>query len=166
MVDLSRRSAADQFGASDPVITAPGLVVRVRDPAAQILVSGAGPELSPNQCFGSDPYWLWLAPDRRLLIGDAARPAEPEGGFVSDVTDGLAVFEVRGDHVADLIAMGCTLDANGPELAPGRCAQTVFATVKVLLYAHQGRGCIRLHVERQFARFLLDWIRQAATAFA
>ena len=165
MVDLTRVTVAGQLGAANPAITAAGLRVRVCDPAAQYLVTGAGPDLVPNQAFGTDPYWLWLAPDRRLLVAEAARPAEPEGGFVSDVTDGQAVFELTGEHAADLLAMGCTLDANGPDLAPGRCAQTVFAGVKVLLYAHQGRDCIRLHVDRPVAGFLLDWLRQAATAF-
>jgi heterotetrameric sarcosine oxidase gamma subunit len=165
MVDLTRLSVAGQLGAADPAIAASGLTVRVCDPAALYLVTGAGPDLAPNQASGADPTWLWLAPDRRLLVGEAARPAEPEGGFVSDVADGQAVFELTGERVADLLAMGCTLDANGPDLAPGRCAQTVFAGVKVLLYAHQGRGCIRMHVERPVAGFLFDWLRQAATAF-
>jgi heterotetrameric sarcosine oxidase gamma subunit len=165
MVDLARRNVAVQLGASGQMIEAPGLTVRVCDPAAQYLVTGAGPELAPNQAVGDDPYWLWLAPDRRLLVGDAARPPEPEGGFVSDVTDGQAVFELAGKHVADILAMGCTLDATGPDLAPGRCAQTLFAGVKVLLYARGERDRIRLHMERPVAAFLLDWLRQASSAF-
>jgi sarcosine oxidase gamma subunit len=44
----------------------------------------------------------------------------------------------------------------------GRCAQTLFGGVKVLLYAH-GDG-FRLHAERQFAAFLLEWLAQAVAA--
>ena len=88
----------------------------------------------------------------------------PPSGFVSDVTDGLATFEIAGPRAAEIVAMGCTLDAHGPALAPGRCAQTAFAGVKVVLYADAPRETFRLHAERSLAAWLLEWFTQAASA--
>lgn len=132
-----------------------GITIRVPEVAGQFLVSGA--EGAPNTIEGNDPYALWLAPGRRLVVGGAA----PDGAFVSDVTDGLVVVELSGPRMDELLAMGCPLDP--ATLAPGHCAQTLFAGVKVLLYR---RGdAVRLHLERPLAAWLLDWLRQAATSF-
>lgn len=158
MADLAHQSVATQLGAGDPAAGAAGLAVRLVDPGAIFLVTGA--EVAPNERRGDAPYWLWLAPDRALLIGAAAPPA----GFASDVTDGLATFEIAGPRAAEIVAMGCTLDPHGPILAPGRCAQTTFAGVKAVLYAHGTRGTFRLHADRSLAAYLLEWFTQAASA--
>ena len=56
--------------------------------------------------------------------------------------------------------MGSTLDP--ALLRPGRCAQTLFAGVRVVLLPRP--DALHLLVERPLARFLRDWFRQAATA--
>jgi len=148
MPELQRRPIA-------AAIDGNGIAIRVPDIAGQFLVSGA--DMPPNTIEGSDPYALWLAPGRRLVVGGAV----PDGRFVSDVTDGLVVIELSGARTDDILAMGCPLEP--ASLAPGRCAQTVFAGVRVLLYRHG--NAVRLHVERPLAQWLLDWLRQAATSF-
>lgn len=158
MVDLVHLSVAGQLGAADPAAGAPGVAVRLVDPGALFLASPAPPDLAPNERRGAGPQWLWLAPDRALRIGAGA----PPDGFVSDVSDGWATFEIAGPRAAEMVAMGCTLDPPGPVLAPGRCAQTVFAGVKVVIYAHG--AAFRLHVERSLAACLLEWFTQAASA--
>jgi heterotetrameric sarcosine oxidase gamma subunit len=131
-----------------------GIAIRAPEIAGQFLVSGT--DMPANAIEGSDPYALWLAPGHRLVVGGAV----PDGTFVSDVTDGMVVIELFGTRTDDILAMGCPLDL--ASLAPGRCAQTLFAGVKVLLYR---RGdAVRLHVERPLAHWLLDWLRQAATS--
>jgi sarcosine oxidase subunit gamma len=148
-----------------PVAAGEGVVVRLIAPTVQCFVTGAGPHLVPNTISGVDPYWLWLAPDRALFVSFAPAPL-PEGGFVSDVTDGLAVFEFEGPRAPEIVAMGCTLDPNGTDLAPGRSVQTNFAGVSATLYAHGSRACFRLHVERSLAAYLGEWFAQAASALA
>ncbi len=162
MDSLTRLSAREQIGADDPAARGEGARVRVLDPAAQFLVTGA-PPLAPNALVQTDPYSLWLAPDRTLVVYEGAR-AQPQGRFVSDVTDGLVVFDISGPRASEIISAGCTLDPHGDILARGRCAQTVFAGVKVVLYPH-GDG-FRLHAERPFAAFLLEWFRKAVSALA
>jgi heterotetrameric sarcosine oxidase gamma subunit len=162
MVDLSRCNVRDQIGAADPAAQAPGVTIRFLDPAGQFLVSGA-PFLQPNTITDIHPYSLWLAPDRTLVVYEN-EPGVPIGSFVSDVTDGLLLLELVGPRAGDIIATSTTLDPLSNILAPGRCVQTLFGGVKVLLYAY-GNG-FRLHAERSFAEFLLAWLRQAATALA
>jgi heterotetrameric sarcosine oxidase gamma subunit len=163
MADLARRSVAEQLGIDrDPAVSGLGVAVCVLEPGRQMFVSGGYPDLAPNTLIGSDPYTLWLAPNRVLTIFDDERCEVPDGAFASDVTDGLALFELTGPRVPELLAIGCPLDLQGPDLALGRCAQSLLAGVKIILYR---RGeAIRLHVERPLARFVLDWLRQAATA--
>ena len=141
-----------------PIATAvdgDGIAIRVREVVGQYLVSGA--DIPPNTIEGSDPYGLWLAPGRRLVVGGAV----PGGSFVSDVSDGMVVVELSGVRADEILAMGCPLDPAA--LVAGHCAQTLFAGVKVVLYRHG--DAVRLHVERSLAQWLLDWLRQAATSF-
>lgn len=159
MVDLTHLALAAQLGATDPAASAPGAAVRIVDPGPLCYITPAF-DLAPNERRGDTPYWLWLAPDRALRVGAGAAPE----GFVSDMTDGLATFEISGPRAAEIVAMGCTLDPRGPALAPGRCAQTVFAGVKVVLYAHGLPGTFRLHAERTLAAYLLEWFTQAVSA--
>lgn len=150
MAELAHCGVRAQLAAPDPAASAPGLTVRVIDVGAQFYVPCAQP---PNTRVGDDPCTLWLAPDRALQVGGA-----PPDGFASDVSDGLAVFEIAGPRAAELIAMGCTL----PIPAAGRCAQSVFAGVHALIYPHG--DSVRLHVERSLAAYVLTWLQQATTA--
>lgn len=132
-----------------------GVAVRIAEVGSQFLVSGA--DMVPNTIEGTDPYAIRLAPSRRLIVGSAA----PDGDFVSDVSDGLVVIEISGPRADDVLAMACPLDPGS--LAHGRCAQTLFAGLKVVLYRH-GKA-LRLHVERPLAAWLIDWLRQAVGSF-
>jgi heterotetrameric sarcosine oxidase gamma subunit len=148
MADLAREST---FAGLD----GHGVAVRIADAGAQFLVSGA--DMAPNTIEGAAPYALWLAPGRRLVVGAAA----PEAGFVSDVSDGFVVIDISGPRADEVLAMASPLDPAA--LAPGRCAQSLFAGVKVVLYRH--KDALRLHVERPLAAWLLDWLRQAISSF-
>jgi hypothetical protein len=148
MAELARVSVAAQIGASDPAASGHGATVRLVDPGVLRYVSGAA--LAPNTMVDGV---LWLAPDRALQIG-----GDTPAGSVSDITDGLATFEIDGPGAADLLAMGCTLDV-ATALVAGRCAQTVFAGVRVVVYRHG--AVFRLHVERSLAAYLLQWFQRA-----
>jgi heterotetrameric sarcosine oxidase gamma subunit len=128
-----------------------GVTVHAAEVGRQFVVSGG--DMAPNTIEGIDPYALWLAPGRRLIVGGST----PDGEFVSDISDGLAVIEISGPRAEEVLAMACPLDPVA--LAPKRCAQSLFAGVKVILYRHT--GALRLHVERPLAAWVLDWLRQA-----
>lgn len=128
-------------------------------PAGIWYVSDGGPEPAANAVIGDDPCCLWLAPDRRLVVAYQPAPA-PDAGFVTDMTDGLEVFALFAPRADQLLAMATTLDPG--LLRPGRCAQTLFAGVRVVLLPRP--DALHLFVERPLTRFLQDWFRQAATA--
>jgi len=117
----------------------------------------AGGDQPANSVVGDDPAHLWLAPGRALVVG-FERAAKPDGDFVSDVTDGQAVFALS--RAEDILAMATTLDP--ALLEPGLCAQTVFAGVKVLLWRRG--GTMLLHVDRPLGNYIAAWLTQAATA--
>jgi len=148
MAELERRPIAVTMDGD-------GIAVCVVQVAGQFLVSGG--DMPANTIEGSDPYAMWLAPGRRLVVANTA----PDGSFVSDVSDGIVVIEFSGAQMENILAMGCPLDPG--TLVSGRCAQTLFAGVRVVLYRHG--NAVRLHVERSLAQWLLDWLRQAVTSF-
>lgn len=148
MAELELCSIAEQLG----VTLTDGFAV---PEMAQFLVSGPHDQ-APNSVVSVDGgHACWLTPARRLFVG-----AAPADGFVSDVSQGWAMF-VLADHIDDLLAMGCALPPDA--LGEGRCAQTMFAGVKSLLLRRE--GALHLHVERHLATHLVAWLRQALTAF-
>lgn len=135
---------------------APVLYPAAITPASIHLVSG-GDQVA-NTVVGDDPARLWLAPHRALVVG-FGQVVIPDGDFVSDVSDGQAVFALAGAD--DILAMATTLDP--ALLAPGLCAQTMFAGVKSLLWR---RGnVVLLHVDRPLGNYIAAWLAQVATAF-
>ena len=152
MADLAAMPiVADMSGA--------GLRVRTVPTAGQWIVTGR--DLPANTIDAGPPVSIWLTPDRCLVVAETTT-APPGENFVSDVTDGFVLFDITGVNARALLAMASPLDPAA--LAPGHCAQTLFAGVKVIIYP-DGDG-LRLHVERALAEWLVAWIAQAATSFA
>jgi heterotetrameric sarcosine oxidase gamma subunit len=178
------------LGESAPAIRGAGLEIAEGAVTAQVILSGdvaaadvvsaigraAGLTLpdEPNRKIGADPYAVWLAPDKRLLVTESAErdvflqdlAAALSGRFAAaaDVTDGLAVLDLGGARVPDLLAMACALDLDARRFGPDRSARTLFANVPVVLYRH-GDG-VRLHVDSSVIGYLWTWLDQAATAVA
>ncbi len=179
------------LGSAAPAIRGAGLDIAEAAIAAQVLLSGdlgaaevvdavaraAGCRLSdrPNLKAGTDSYAVWLAPDQRLLVRETGErhalardlAAALAGRFAaaSDVTDGLAVLDLRGERLPDLLAMACALDLDPRRFGPDQSARTLFADLPALLYRHGGAG-FRLHVESSLIGHLWTWLEQAATAVA
>jgi sarcosine oxidase subunit gamma len=133
------------------------------------------PPAHPNQIAGKDPYLLWLAPDKRLVVSQTAGRFDLThrlttalaGRFaaVSDITDGLAVIDILGPRARDLIAMGCSLDLDPQAFTPLVSARTLLANQPVLLYP---LAAPEVRWEPGNARIpqphLWKWLKQSATA--
>jgi sarcosine oxidase subunit gamma len=144
----------------------------------QAVAAAAGCALSdrPNCRAGADPYAVWLAPDKRLLVSETADRNKVlndltialSGRFAgaSDVTDGLAVLDLGGGRVADLMAMACALDLDPRSFGPDRSARTLFADIPVILYRRGNAGGFRLHADAALIGHLWTWLDQAAAAVA
>jgi sarcosine oxidase subunit gamma len=185
-------------------IAARGVSISAAPVAAQIAVTGdmaaaaaalgaiinQVPPAQPNQVAGKEPYLLWLALDKRLIVSGKAdrfelgqRLTESLAGkfvAVSDVSDGVAVIDILGPRARELIAMGCGLDLDPQLFTPGISARTLLAGQPILLYPlatpevkwepgmpHMpqppNRG-YRLHIDRAILHYLWKWLAQSATA--
>jgi sarcosine oxidase subunit gamma len=147
------------------------------------------PPAHPNHIAGKDPYLLWLAPDKQLIVSQSAdrfdlaqRLIAALAGklVVSDVTDGLAALDILGPRARDLVAMGCGLDLDPQTFTPLVSARTLFANQPVLIYPlavpevrwEPGNARIpqspnrgyRLHIDRAIFHYLWKWLAQSATA--
>jgi len=205
MSSLRHESPFDAaLGGVEREIKAPGVTVAETQIAAQISVTGdiatalatlgaivdQVPPAHPNHIAGKDPYLLWLAPDKRLIVSQSAGrfdlvhrlTAALAGKFiaVSDFTDGIAVIDILGPRAREIVAMGCALDLDPQSFTPMISARTLFAGQPVLIYPlaapevkHDpgapripqppNRG-YRLHVDRAILHHLWKWLAQSATA--
>jgi heterotetrameric sarcosine oxidase gamma subunit len=125
----------------------------------------------PNSSSGDDPCVLWLAPREWLLVS-ATLPADELTGLaaaasqghlhqVTDVSDSYQVLGLAGNGVRTLLARGCGIDLHPRAFPPGRCARTRFAQIAVLIH-HFAPGRFHLYVDRSYARWLWDWLVDAA----
>jgi len=191
VASLARQTIAQMLAVPfASVVAGPRLTISLVDPICQAYVTGVPDSesfrasvakalgfalpVAPNHIAGTLTRALWIAPGRWLVVSDdpvagtlTMRLNEAlylGGGFVSCMRDGMAVFDLSGPEVRQVLAMGCALDFEGVSMAPGRSARTVFAGVNAILYAHGSRQSYRFHVERSLARHVMEWLQKAAGA--
>lgn len=129
-------------------------MLRVVTPAGHWLVSGD--DGATNMVTEGEPYSVWIAPGRRLVV--AMLPtAAPTGPYVSEVAGEMAVLDLSGPRWPDILAMASSIDP--ALLAHRRCTQGQFAGVQALMYRHG--DALRLHVAQADAALVLQWLRRA-----
>lgn len=120
----------------------------------------------PNVVRGADPAALWIGPREWLVLASEAQSErmletlaslDSSACCLSEMTDALVTLEVSGPRAASVLA-DCPLDLEGEELAYGRCAQTAYAQVSVLIHRIATAQSWALHVDRSGARHVFDWI--------
>jgi heterotetrameric sarcosine oxidase gamma subunit len=167
MARLARRPLALELPAVQPQ---PSVALRSLDPARQLLLTASAAQAdlpAAGKLGGKDPYAVWQAPERWLLVAETTAGAERLGHFgtgalLSDLTDGLALFEIEGPQAGRTLQQAMTFDLAA--LSPGQAAVTLFAGLRATVYPWQRSDCWRLHVERASARFVWDWLATAAGA--
>ncbi|MHA6793519.1 sarcosine oxidase subunit gamma [Pseudonocardia bannensis] len=115
---------------------------------------------------------LWLGPDEWLLVGPPGTDGElaarvhaavgDEPVSVVDVSAQHATLLLAGPRARDVLAHGCSIDLHPRVFGAGHCAQTMLARAPVVLVA-DGPDAIRVIVRSSFARYLADWLLDAAT---
>ena len=115
---------------------------------------------------GGDRYALRLAPDRLLFVRRAAAQAAPEthgwsndGVALTDMSDGILLFDVTGPSALDVMALGAEYDFAAKPASPTKSAAMLFAGLKVWMARIAGGW--RLHVERSYAAALWQWLEHA-----
>jgi sarcosine oxidase gamma subunit len=130
--------------------------------AQQLLARyGAAEALGPRQVCSDGRYALRVAPDRVVFVADAQAPdasaAVAPGSAVTDVSDGMLIFEVRGESAAELMAQGSEYPFNGTPELPRESAMMQFAGFR-LAVSRRPDGW-RLHIERPWAPALWRWLQ-------
>jgi sarcosine oxidase gamma subunit len=158
---------------SQVALRAPGIDVAPINTALVYLISGDARQplaqygisevLGPRHVCADDSYALRLAPDRLLLVSRTpARAVLSEavpGCAVTDISDGMLIFDVLGTAAPELMAQGSEYPFNdAPSMQlPHESASMQFAGFR-LIVSRRSQGW-RLHVERPWAAALWHWLR-------
>ena len=150
--------------------------LRVRAPVAAYL-AGVPLPLQPNRVASMRLVrTLWLGPDEWLvtapegvapdLMGRITRALTRRQAVVSDLSASRAVIEISGPRARTLLEKGCGLDLHPRAFGPGCCVQTLFAKLPVIIDQTSAAPSYRLFVRRSAARWLADWLIDAALEFS
>jgi len=157
MASLERRPLGGEL---PPAMPRAGVALRALDlPQVLVTATAAAGLPAPGRASDGESYAVWQAPDRWLLVG--AQPL-PAADLASDLTDGLALFEIEGPGARAVLQQAMTYDL--AQLAPGQAAVTLFAGLRATVYPWRSAERWRLHVERASARYAWDWLATAASA--
>jgi sarcosine oxidase subunit gamma len=118
---------------------------------------------------------LWLGPDEWLVTAPEgavpelptriARAVADQRAAVTDLSASRAIIALAGRQARDLLQKGCGLDLHPRAFTPGHCAQTLFAKLPVIIDQLSAAPSYRLYVRRSSARWLCDWLIDAAEEF-
>jgi sarcosine oxidase gamma subunit len=150
---------------------APGIDVAPLTSASLCLVSGNYERLlarnnvneihGPRQVCDRDTYVLRLAPDRLLYVGASPTPSMPGETAsvcaITDISDGMLIFDVRGEGAAELMAQGSEYPFHDVAVLPLESASMQFAGFR-LIVSRRAHGW-RLHIERPWATALWRWLQ-------
>jgi len=128
--------------------------------------------LTPGKAVtGAGRAAWWFGPDQWLVVAppaDATRLVRALYGVAAsavDVSDLRAEFELAGPRAIDVLRKGCAIDLHPRAFAPGDCALTALARVRVALRQTDDRPGYRVLVERSVAPYLWDWLTDAMMEF-
>lgn len=144
---------------------------------AETLGIGALPTTASTVTAGRDASAIWLGPQEWLICttSRAGEALEAElqsavaahGGAAVDVSAQRTALRLRGAHARSVLAKGCSLDLHPSVFGPGAAAQTMLALANVVLIPLSDNGTdYRILVRSSFARYLAEWLIDAAGEFA
>jgi sarcosine oxidase, subunit gamma len=89
------------------------------------------------------------------------------GGAAVDVSGQRTTLRLTGPHSRDVLGKGCSLDLHASAFGAGAAAQTTLGMTGVILLAVDGSGAdYRILVRSSFARYLADWLLDAAEEYS
>ena len=122
---------------------------------------GLSQALGPRDTGDGERYALRYAPGRLLFVSQA--PAQDDfgwttdGGAITDISDGMMVFDIHGEGAAELMAQGGEYPfAAAPGLAT-ESASLRFAGFRLAVMRRPNGW--RLHLERPWAPALWHWLQ-------
>jgi sarcosine oxidase, subunit gamma len=163
----------------EPFVTMVELRVDPSGPGAAAVASLLGAELptTPSTYARSaGTVVIWLGPDEWLVTGSSLTGPELEarlheavsahGGAAVDVSGQRTTLRLSGSHSRDVLGKGCALDLHPSAFSGGATAQTTLGQTGVILLGVDGSGAhYRILVRSSFARYLADWLLDAAEEY-
>jgi sarcosine oxidase subunit gamma len=162
----------------EPFVAMTDLRLDPAGPAAGAVAEHLGVALptTPNTWVaGEFSTVIWLGPDEWLVTSPFRSPEALESGVRTalsgagaavDVSAQRTTLRLRGAHVADVLATGCSIDLHPRAFPAGSAVQTTLGLAGVVLLALDDTAThYRLLVRSSFARYLATWLLDAATEF-
>jgi sarcosine oxidase subunit gamma len=149
------------------------IAARSQKSAGDIRIAGRPLPLAVNRWSGDDPVFCRIGPDAWLLVsaqhaaGDLVEAVrlscKRRSCAATDISDAQVTLAIEGPQATDLLARGCGLDFTDAAFGQDACARTRFAQLPVVLrrVSHER---FELMVDRSAARWLFDWLQDAAVA--
>jgi sarcosine oxidase subunit gamma len=147
------------------------------DGRAAAAVLGVGlPEVTSTRTESESVAVIWLGPQEFLVTTRTRSPENleaalrevvaPFGGAAVDVSAQRTTLRLGGAHARDVLAKGCSIDLHPAVFARGSAVQTMLGLAGVVLVALDDTGTdYRILVRASFAKYLVDWLVDAAVEF-
>ena len=117
---------------------------------------------------------VWLGPDEFIIICEAGKDEELASAIhasfgsrhatVTNITDALAAFHLKGAAVRQVLAKGCALDLHHNSFIPGDAAQTLISHAAVTIMSLATDEFIVI-CRTSFASYIHDWLLDAALEY-
>jgi sarcosine oxidase, subunit gamma len=145
--------------------------------AAAVLGVSALPSAPSTMVDGAESTVIWFGP-QEWLVTSASRSGEElethlraavaeAGGAAVDVSAQRTTIRLRGAHARHVLAKGCSLDLHPTVFGHGAAVQTTLGQAAVVLIPVDDSGTdYRILVRSSFARYLAEWLIDAAGEFA
>ena len=153
------------------------LNMRTDKSAGDIVKSVTGCMFPPSTnkfTTAGERHVVWLGPDEFMIICEAGKDEELTNAIhasfenqhmaVTNITDALAAFHLKGDAVRQVLAKGCSLDLYYKSFPPGDVAQTLLSHAAVTIMALADHEFIVIS-RSSFASYLHDWLCDAALEY-
>ena len=117
-------------------------------------------------CLGPGDWMVVSHDQEAATLSQRIRPDLCQRGFILvDLSDGLAVLEVSGSAIRDVLSKGCGLDFHPRNFPAGWCARTRFAQIPLTIECLDESPRFQLYATRSYLHYLLDWFSDASVEF-
>ena len=153
------------------------LNMRADKSAGKIIKSITGctfPPAANKFTTAGERHAVWLGPDEFMIICEAGKDEELASAIhtsfgslnaaVTNITDALAAFYLKGAAVRQVLAKGCALDLHHSSFTSDDAAQTLLSHAAVTVMALADDEFIVI-CRTSFASYLHDWFLDAALEY-
>ena len=117
---------------------------------------------------------VWLSPDEFLILCESGKGEDLTSAIqltigarhyaVTNISDALAAFHLKGPAIRQTLAKGCALDLHQTSFRSGDAAQTLLSSAAVTIMALADDEFIVI-CRTSFASYLHDWLLDAGLEY-